>query len=378
MELKDYRDMYDKMNMSAEMDERIRNAVLEQQGGKVYNMKKHNFKKTAVAAALCGLVLAGGVSAYAATGNLSLLSMFGKESKEVKNNAARLIETEVVQEKGNRLSDYAEFEITEAVCDKNQVVVQLEVKAADSDKYLLIPQDCEPKLDPVSNLDIRGAKANGRLKIAKYAESIGKKCLKVSASVDCKADSESIDNYMKADGTMVYTIQFQNVEKRKKLDYACDVFVYPDENNYDNILRDKIKFTLTDKTDMQVIKYLPVSDGKIAGMDLVVDEVTFEKSDLSMVCNVKYHYTGNDKNWENTAKEGGIEFYMLDENGNMVELGSAGYGGETVVDGKTAVQSESFSLKELPDTITFEAKSLYEDDENGKKSYGKFDVKLAK
>ena len=75
-------------------------------------MKRNNFKKK-VAAALCGIVLAGGVSAYAATGNGSLLSLFKNESSEVKEHAAQLIDTEVVQQKGNKLLDYALFEVTE-------------------------------------------------------------------------------------------------------------------------------------------------------------------------------------------------------------------------------------------------------------------------
>lgn len=376
MELRDYRHMYDRMDMPSDMDGRIKDTVFNQQEGKVFSMKRNNFKKKAVAAALCGIVLAGGVSAYAATGNGSLLSLFKNESSEVKEHAAQLIDTEVVQQKGNKLLDYALFEVTEAVCDKNQVIVQVEVKAADADKYLLIPQDCVPELDPVSNLGIRNTKVNGQLKVAEYAKSLGKKCLRVSASVDCQADSQSIDNYMKADGTMVYTIQFENKEKGKKLNYVCDTAVLAPGS--DNVLRDSLKFTLTDKTDVKTIKYIPATDGKIAGTNLIVDEVTFEKSDLSMICNVKYHYTGNKKNWEYTTKDGAIVFDLLDENGNMVDLSDSGYGGETRVDGNTAIQSDSFSLKDLPDTVTFNAKSLDEYDENGKKSYGRFDVKLVK
>ena len=97
----------------------------------------------------------------------------------------------------------------------------------------------------------------------------------------------------------------------------------------DNVPRDSLKFTLTDKTDVKTVKYIPATDGKIAGTNLIVDEVTFEKSDLSMVCNVKYHYAGNKKNWEYTTIDGGIVFDLLDENGNMVDLSDSGYGGET-------------------------------------------------
>jgi hypothetical protein len=46
--------------------------------------------------------------------------------------------------------------------------------------------------------------------------------------------------------------------------------------------------------------------------------------------------------------------------------------------GNTAVQSESFSLIDLPDTITLEVKNLYEGEGFELKFYGTFDVKLAK
>lgn len=383
MELRDYNDMYDKMRMSDKMDERIKNVVLKQQGGKVYNMKKFNVKKTAVAAVLCGVVLAGGASAYAASGNFSLLSIFAGDSNEVKNNAANLINTDVEQKKAEnkKQADLVTFDIAEAVCDKNNVVIQVEAKAKDNDKFLLIMPECEPDIDPVSDLNIKGVKVNEKMTVAEYAKSLGKKCLRVSANVDCGANSESIDNYMKSDGTIVYTIHFENVEKQKKLDYVCETAVEPAyKENYsdDEIIYNKIKFTLTDKSNVKTVKYLPVSNGKIAGTNMVVDEVTFEKSSLSMICNVKYHYNGNDKNWEDNPNDEGVVFYMLDKNGEMVEVSHSGYGGKTVIKGKNAVQSESFSLTELTDTITFEAKNLYEEDENGKKSYGKFDVKLVK
>lgn len=377
MELRDYRDMYDKMNMSEQMDERVRNAVLNQQERKVYTMKKHNYKKTAVAAALCGIILIGGVSAYAASGHLSLLSLFANESSDVKNSAVHLLQTEISQEKASndKQAALATFDITEAICDKNQVIVQVEVKATDNEKYLLIPQDCEPELDHVSFLDIRGIDIDNKLTVAEYAKSLGKTCLKASASVDCEAGSESIANSMEADGTMIYTIHFQNVEKQNKLHYICDTAVYPVEGDNNNMVKDKIKFTLTDKSKVEVLKYLPVSNTKIAGTDLVVDEITFEKSDLTITCNVKYHYTGNEKDWMYTSKNGGICFYMLDKNGDTI-WSNEGNGVE--FDGNTAIQNDSYSLQDLPDTITFDARNIYESDGNGKISYGTFEVKLMK
>lgn len=386
MELKDYSDMYDGMRMSDEMDERIKSAVFKQQERTDHTMKKFNGKKAAVAAALCGIVLAGGVSAYAASGNFSLLSIFAGENSEVKNNAADLINTEVSQKKAvNKKqtvqSDLVSFDITEAVCDKNNVVIQLESKANDQEKFLLVPPECSPKSTNVSELNIRGVKVDPKMTVAEYAKSLGKKCLSVSADIDCGAKGWSTENYMKSDGTLVYIIHFENVEKQKKLDYVCETEVCPVyKKNYsdDEIIRNTIHFTLTDKSTVTTVKYLPVSREKIKGTDIVVDEVTFDKSSLSMVCNVKYHYTGNETDWTNNSKDEGIVFYLYDKYGKSIEVTHSGYGGKTKFNGNTAVQSESFSLIDLPDTITFEAKNLYEGEGFELKSYGTFDVKLAK
>lgn len=366
MELKDYKDMYQKMDMSEEMDERLKNKIK----GNQINMRKLNIKKTATAAALVCLAVAGGASAYATTGHSSLMSLFVSDSSDVQSQAARLLEKDIVQEKGDntKQSDLATFRIREAICDNNRVFVQVAVKAVDAEKYLLIPQDCMPEEDPVFNLGMKGVDVDKHMSVKEYAESIGKKCLCVSASVDCKAGSQSIDNSMEEDGTLVYTISFQNEEKSKKLNYTCNTCVRPVEGEgSEDSLKDKIKFTLTDKSDVKKIKYLPASKKKVAGTNLVVDEVVFEKSDLEMACYVKYHYVGGRKEWINTT-DGDICFFMLDENGKIIESKS---GEGTDLKGCSATQLDNYSLQDLPDTISFVAKDVFEKD-----IYGTVDVRL--
>lgn len=366
MELKDYKEMYQKMDMSEEMDERLRNKIK----GNQMNMRKLNIKKMVTAAALVCLAVAGGASAYAAAGNSSLMSLFVSDTSDVQSHAAKLLDRDVTQESvdNTKQSDLASFHIREAICDNNRVHVQVAVKAADAGKYLLIPEDCIPEQDSVLNLGMKGVDIDERMSVKEYVDSIGKKCLRVSASVYCKAASQSMTNSMEEDGTLVYTISFQNEEKTKTLNYTCFTCVYPPEGEgSEDGLKDEFSFTLTDKSDVKTIKYLPVAGKKVAGTNLVVDEVVFEKSDLEMACYVKYHYVGGKKEWMNTT-DADISFFMLDEDGEII-ASKSGEGAQ--VDGTMVTQLDNYSPQDLPDTISFVAKDVFEKD-----IYGTVDVRL--
>lgn len=331
------------------------------------NYMKHHFRKTVMAAVIACVAVVGSVSAYAATQNFSLLSLFTAESADVKKNAENLLETEIKQEKSKdgKQSGWATFEIKEAICDKNQVFVQVAVKAAEPGKYLLVPNDLTPDEDYIGNL-VQGLQK--KQKIASYARETGKECLITGIYIDCDADSESIDYQTEKDGTLLYTIKFDNKKRKKNLDYVCITSIMPAEGKHDtDIIYDRINFTLTDKTDdVKVIKYIPVSDGKAAGTNLVIDGVSFEKSVLGMVCNVDYHYVGKAKKWEMTT-DYDIAFYPLDSDGNIIE--SVGDGASSC-DGTKVTQSWKYSLQDLPDTLTFEAKDVFE-----KVVYGTVDMK---
>ena len=345
-----------------ELNRRILDRRLER------NMRKLNFKKAAVAAAIGILVTAGGVSTYAASQDFSLLSLFQGESKEVRESAEKLLDTKVeqVQGTGTEQSQWAKFTIREAIVDKNQVKVQVEARATEADKYLLVPEGIGADMS-VENLGMDGLK--GEQTIAEYAESLGKKCMIVGADIDTKVQSAYCK--MQEDGTLLFFIEYPNDVKSSKLDYVCNTSVCPPEAEQvdKNLLKDKITFTLKDGTDSRQVQYLPVKKGKVPGTNLVIDEVTFDKSELEMICNVKYHYAGKSEDWTNT-KDYDICFYLLDSAGKIMKSGDGGSNSE---EGKTVTQSWEYSLSELPDTITFQAKNVMD-----KTLYGTFEAKLVK
>ena len=122
---------------------------------------------------------------------------------------------------------------------------------------------------------------------------------------------------------------------------------------------------------MKQVKYLPVKKGKVPETDLVIDEVIFEKSDLEMICNVKYHYAGNKKDWTN-SKDFDMGFYLLDSDGKVIESHEGGTWPDEE-DSTVLTQSWNYSLRDLPKTVSFQVKDVME-----KKVYGTVDVKLAK
>lgn len=324
------------------------------------DMKKFwNYKKVAVAAVLSCLVVSQGVgAAYAAINHTSILSLFSGETKEIKDQAKNLRETNVEQTAGSNVeqSAYADFSVREALCDKNQVYVEAVAKPA-SDKYLLVPSECwsERNTFYASELKIAG-EDTGKETIAQYAKRMNKTCVEVGVWISADdVASQSMDYQTEADGTLVYHISFENNAKTQKLDYSCDTVVYtPDQE--DQKLEDSIAFTLKDQSGKaETLSYLPEKTQTIKGTRLVLDGIDFEKSALNMNCTVKYHTTDpKAQTWEKWIKtdDSDVKFYLLDEDGNEVES-EGGYGDDSMGKGGALTEHDQYRTAELPDTLTF-------------------------
>lgn len=317
-----------------------------------------NYKKVAVAAVLSCLVAAQGIGAYAAINHTSILSFFSGETEEIKDQAQKLVETDVAQKAGSNAeqSAYAEFSVREALCDKNQVYVEAVAKPV-SDEYLLVPQECwsERETFLASELKIAGEEDTGKETIAQYAKRKNKTCVGVGAWVSMKKGSQSIDYQTEADGTLVYHITFENNAKTQKLDYTCGTVVYtPGQKEQE--LKDSIPFQLNDQSGKsETISYLPVKTKTIKGTRLVLDGIDFEKSALNMNCTVKYHTTDPDAGtWDKWAQtnDADVNFYLLDENGDEVSS-EGGYGSDSMGKGGALTEYTQYRTSDLPDTLTF-------------------------
>ena len=381
----------DKLNDILKEQADIPDIVLNKANQAFHEIRQGNVKRTkqakwqkrsfqTAAASIAALFLIG-TTAYAATEHFSLLSKFKDESPSVQKQAAALLETNVTQPSAKNPESvlspasqeaFASFRVKEAICDKTKIFIALEAKPSDPDKYLLIPSEYAGELDTldISNLDIQGIKASG-VSIREYAKDHGKECVILSVGIPSKADCQTYEYAMDPDGTLCYTISFENVERTKELTFVCNTGVCPPNGSLDtDMIKDSFTFTLDDKTDSETIPYVPETVEKIAGTDLILDGVTFEKSALGMIGSVKYHYAGNHTDWLKT-KDGDICFFLYDENGK--ELTGTEGGTDIGDDGITMTQRWRYSATELPDTLVVKAKDVFE-----KIEYGEVKVKLQK
>ena len=367
------RDFYKKVtgNMVVNLEEIKMNGKKKETGNKKNRMA--SMRKTIVAASLCCVVAVSGVSIYATTSHGSLLSLFAGENKNVQKKAEKLVDKNVKQDTtdNKEQAKWAKFKVEEAICDNNEVYISIAVTATDAQNALLIPTNMAEG-DNMSDLGLKGE--DGNISAEQYAKKYGKKILKVEAGISgCNASSQSISNTLEEDGTLMYTIRFDNLEKSKQLKYQCNTFVIPPEKEEksENMIKDQFEFTLKDKSDTKEEVYKVASKEAVEGTDLVIDGVSFTKSDLGTACKIQYHYTGDKSKWEKyETKDQDILFFMLDEQGNIIETAD---GGNNALDGVNVTEVSYYRLSKLPKKITFVAKDVME-----KKLYGKFTVEKCK
>ena len=339
----------------------------ERQSEKKYS---HRLRFAKMAAASLAVVLVAGSTTYAAMES-PILSQFSREKKEVRESAEKLVETNVeqVSTEKSEISKWVSTKVLEAVCDKNSVMVEIEAKPVEPDKYLLVPEDTEFVMD-LQIPDIEESMEHETVQV--YAEKLGKKCIPISLGITAKDDTDNIDwgvnYYVKKDGTAIFNINFANASKTKALDYQYGVFLsVPDDENEEKTISDHFDFTLTDQSKSEIIRYIPVvKNQKVEGTDLIVDEVTFEKSDLTITAKLKYRYVGERKDIDQWHTDYDIVFSYYDTEGQKLEYSTLDAGGGTVlIEGKEDNVYEavdSLSPAELPQTIMVKVKDLAESD----------------
>ena len=176
MREKDYKKMYEKMIISADMEEKISNGVMKQ--------KKNSFKWASVAAAVAVLCLVVGGSVSATIHNGNLFSFLSKEYK-ISDQANHMVE----HNKKFPVIDNKDLTCTikEALCDKKVVYCMAEVQIKNHDKYFLLDHKRRLK-EFVDELEIDGVKGKT---IGQYLKEIKKKPLYVSAYIKSAEDGNN-------------------------------------------------------------------------------------------------------------------------------------------------------------------------------------------
>ncbi len=382
-------EMKQDVTIPSETDEKIEHTLknLQKETNSDMNEKKSaGFLKSGryrAVAAVCAVVLLAGSTAYATTGNFSLLSDFRNDSSEVKERAQSMLITDVKQTTGkdtetedaSKVSYWVTSKVKEAVCDKNTVLVELEVKPRNTEKYLLKPLDA----DLANDLGLPEA-FDTNLSVEDYARSVGKTPLPVSVDFirANELDHVSMDYQMQKDGSVIFKLQFNNYDKTELLKYRYGIVVTrPDVSGEKANIRDYFDFELEDQSKGTVVHYKPVDKNQIVkGTHLVVEDVEIEESDLSIGAKVTYRYTGEtmpEDKWEDSV-DGDVMFFFFDKDGKPLEDDGVYGGGDggVLLKGrygeKNSVYRDSTGLNktELPDTLVLRARGIF----LGKKWFG--------
>ncbi|MDE5779630.1 MAG: hypothetical protein K2I10_14225 [Lachnospiraceae bacterium] len=339
---------------------------------------KRKWGKSRVAAAACIAVLALGTTTAAAGNYFGLLDYFNWRDREIPKEAQKLINDNVEQKgnEGNETAEnqYAEFNIRQTLCDSGQMMIEIEVKALEPDKYFLMTQDWMPE-DMISNLGM--VSEEGDMSIEEYMEKTGKQALEVNAYVDLgeKMTSASFDTKMEPDGTLIIVENTENVIREKEMTLTCYTMVLPpdlqdkandegqnltsDEKDKiaagemkepvvtDNYIRDSFTFKVTDNSISEKFVYKPEQPGKIEGTAIILDEVVMTKTELGLYVDTAYHYDENATPEEIAASEE-IVFDVVKENGDWLERGPGSAGGGTVcLEDGSYLQTRDYGVTEL-------------------------------
>lgn len=323
---------------------------------------KYKFR---AAAAVAFTVLAIGTTAYAAARHSAILDSFAKfdSGRELPEQARSLIQTEVDQEKVQ--DGYVNFKVREALCDKNNIVVAVEAKAAEPDKYLLVPEDLQGEED-LNNMvmeNLNPAMKEKDMTIADYAKKYHKEILPVGVGVDTGAGVSSIDFKLEEDGTGIFTCSSENVSKKMAMELSCSTSIF----YKDDIIRDSFGFTVNDNSKaVETVVYRTKGQAEVEGTKLVIDEIKFEKSATDMKGTITYHYAGNPS--DITEEDEDTGFFLFDQNGKQLKDGVGMPGSSSHEKGKFT-QADSYALTELPEQLTLQAKNVMT-----KEVYGKINV----
>jgi len=317
---------------------------------------KHKFR---AAAAVAFTVLAIGTTAYAAARHSAILDSFAQYSngREIPEQAKSLIQTDIDQEKAQ--DGIVKFKVREALCDKNNVVVAVEAKAADN--YLLVPSDLQAEDDHRMLMEnLNSSMKEKDMTIADYAKKYHKQILPVGVNVDTGAGVYSIDFKLEEDGTGVFTCHSENVSKKTAMNLSCSTSIFYE----DDIISDSFDFTVSDNSNaVKTVVYRAKGQTEVEGTNLVVDEVRFEKSAIDMKGIIAYHYAGDVL--EMTEDDEDIGFFIFGRNGKRLQDG-VGMAGSCSSENGNFTQSDSYAPADLPEELTLQAKNVMTDETFGK------------
>lgn len=259
--------------------------------------KKRRFTwKTAAAAIILAIAVPGG--ALAASHYIGLAGFFSESGHTLPEDGEKLIETDISQSVPSGTSEElpVTFSVKEALCDSGEINIAIEAKAAESGKYLLVPDwAIEPDIDPVSDiLQIQEDKT-----IAEYASEKGLELMYVNCGFhpdsSFELSSSSYSCKSKQDDTLVMFISANriNTNTTTKADTTLDIvmtYTMLPESDYKagkDFIKSSASFTLQDKSTLETTVY-QADNSSIPETDIRITGVTMSQTEIHTYVDIAY------------------------------------------------------------------------------------------
>lgn len=370
------KNIYDMLNDSGQYDgmpERIELTDVEKRKimDHITGNKKYRTKKAAVAAAFAAVLIAG-TSAYAAVKHFGIVDYYANSNVNLpQEEVEKLVDTQVQQElvgSDNKEDSLVDFHIREALCDNNQLVVEVEAVPTDPEHYILAPTDCD--LDcPATDLLIDGVTEGTA---GEYAAAQGKEILQVEAMIfDGSFISEnSMDFVREEDGTLMIVVNTANAVKENIMEISCVTsYVNANDDSAENVVHSEFTFQITDKSNTTQFIYVP--DHAVAAEDIggsVLDEFVVDQTELTTAVTLKWHLT-QALSEEEMTEDYAMDFHIYTEDGTKLAFirdGSVPMLGKQAQDGTWEIErTYVYETIDLPDTLIVKAYDFIKSEEVG-------------
>lgn len=362
-----YKRMYDKIHASEELQERLinmkKNNVTEYQlaqNGKQAK-KKAGSSAWKVAAAVVALSVIIPTGVYAAGHYFGISDFFKQNGHKLTADADKLIEKNIPQttEKNTSEEMPVTFTVQEALCDSGAVRVVIEVKAKESGRYLLVPQDAL-ETDSLENIGITGQGT-----IGEYAKKKNLEILYVGSGFQDGSpffpDVSSYSEKFLSDDTMAICVTAERTPEDTDLDVIMMNTVR--RAGSDDIIRTTTSFGLQDGSSSEEVMYAVSGSMEVPGTQAVITKVVMEKTEVSTYVTVYY----TDPQGE--SDEDGLVFRMKDKPGENTWHEDGGSGVISLGNGSYK-QRMVYDAVDFPKECTLEAFNCWE-----KNIYGQFELK---
>lgn len=310
--------------------------------------KKHP-RSSAYKAAAAAVILAAALptGAYAANHYWGITDFFKQSGKELPKEAGHLIETDLTQTPkpsdtngaSDTISTPVTFTVREALCDSGTVNIVIEAKAAESGKYLLVPDDCTTETDSVETLGI-----HEDISIGDYARSKCLEILYISSGFApdspffpgaCHISAKSIQ-----DDTLSVFISADREASDTDLNAVLSHTIRPASGT--ETITASSSFLLADKSTSRTARYRPKTSGDIPGTNAAVQSVTIEQTEVFTYVDIYY------QNAQAVPGDGGLYFSVSDGSGTEWEERS-GRGTLQLADGTYCLRL-CYDKMEFPET----------------------------